>query len=62
MHKLPEYAYFNHSVHVNKGVSCVSCHGQINEMPVVRHDKPLSMGWCLQCHDDPHAASGRWAR
>src|SRR3954468_6585191 len=56
VHKLPEYAYFNHSVHVNKGVSCVSCHGQVNEMPVVRHDKPLTMGWCLKCHDDPHAS------
>jgi hypothetical protein len=55
VHKLPEYAYFNHAVHVNKGVSCVSCHGQVNEMPVVRHDQPLTMGWCLKCHDDPHA-------
>ena len=54
VHKLPEYAYFNHAVHANKGVSCVSCHGQVNEMPVVRHDQPLSMGWCLKCHDDPH--------
>lgn len=54
VHKLPEYSYFNHAVHVNKGVSCVSCHGQINEMPVVRHDKPLTMGWCLQCHANPH--------
>lgn len=55
VHKLPEYAYFNHAVHVNKGVSCVSCHGQINEMPVVFHAKELSMGWCLKCHSDPHA-------
>jgi hypothetical protein len=54
VHKLPEYAYFNHAVHVNKGVSCVSCHGQVNEMPVVRHDQLLSMGWCLKCHTDPH--------
>jgi hypothetical protein len=53
VHKLPEYAYFNHAVHVNKGVSCVSCHGQVNEMKVVSHDKLLSMGWCLQCHNDP---------
>jgi hypothetical protein len=53
VHKLPEYAYFNHSVHVNKGVSCVSCHGQVNEMKVVYHDHPLSMGWCLKCHTDP---------
>jgi hypothetical protein len=54
VHKLPEYAYFNHSVHVNKGVACVSCHGQLNEMPVVFHAKELSMGWCLKCHNDPH--------
>jgi hypothetical protein len=54
VHKLPEYAYFNHAVHVNKGVSCVSCHGQINEMPVVFHAKELSMGWCLKCHTNPH--------
>jgi hypothetical protein len=53
VHKLPEYAYFNHAVHVNKGVSCVSCHGLVNEMPIVRHDQPLSMGWCLQCHHAP---------
>jgi hypothetical protein len=53
IHKLPEYAYFNHAVHVNKGVSCVSCHGQVNEMLVVSHDQPLSMGWCLKCHDAP---------
>ncbi|MBY0460327.1 MAG: cytochrome c family protein [Gemmataceae bacterium] len=54
VHKLPEYAYFNHAVHVNKGVSCVSCHGPVNEMKVVWHDQPLSMGWCLRCHADPH--------
>jgi cytochrome c7-like protein len=53
VHKLPEYAYFNHAVHVNKGVSCVSCHGQVNEMKVVVHDKLLTMGWCLKCHNDP---------
>jgi hypothetical protein len=53
VHKLPEYAYFNHAVHVIKGVSCVSCHGQVNEMKVVWHDEPLSMGWCLKCHDNP---------
>jgi len=53
VHKTPDYAYFNHSAHVNRGVSCVSCHGKINEMPVVRHDQPLSMGWCLDCHRAP---------
>jgi hypothetical protein len=53
VHKLPEFAYFNHAVHVNKGVSCVECHGKVNEMRVVTHDKVLSMGWCLKCHDNP---------
>lgn len=53
VHKLPEFAFFNHAVHVNKGVSCVSCHGPVNEMKVVWHDQPLSMGWCLKCHDNP---------
>lgn len=55
VHKLPEYAYFNHAVHVNKGVSCVSCHGQVNEMKIVGHDQVLSMGWCLQCHVEPES-------
>ncbi len=53
IHQVPDYVQFNHSVHVNRGVSCVSCHGKVNEMTVVRHDKPLSMGWCLDCHRHP---------
>ncbi len=53
VHRLPDYAYFNHAIHVNRGVSCVSCHGKINEMKVVYHAKPLSMGWCLECHRNP---------
>lgn len=53
IHEVPDYAYFNHAVHVARGVSCVSCHGQINEMEVVHHSKPLSMGWCLECHRAP---------
>ena len=53
VHQVPDYVYFNHSVHVNRGVSCVECHGQINEMEVVTHAKPLSMGFCLECHRDP---------
>jgi len=53
IHQLPGYAYFNHSVHVARGVACVSCHGQINEMKVVYHDQPLTMGWCLNCHYHP---------
>ena len=53
VHDLPDYVYFNHSAHVNKGVSCVSCHGRIDKMDVVRQEKPLSMGWCLDCHRAP---------
>lgn len=53
IHQAPDYVYFNHSVHVARGVSCVECHGQINEMEVVSHAKPLSMGWCLDCHREP---------
>src|SRR5205085_1114322 len=45
--------YFNHSAHVNSGVSCVECHGQINQMDVVEMVKPMNMAWCLQCHRDP---------
>jgi hypothetical protein len=50
VHRTPDYVFFNHAVHVRRGVGCVSCHGKVNEMPVVVHDQPLSMGWCLDCH------------
>ena len=53
VHKVPDYVYFNHSVHVNRGISCVHCHGRIDEMDEVRHDKPLSMTFCLDCHRNP---------
>lgn len=53
IHRVPDYAYFNHAAHVNRGVSCYSCHGAINQMQVVWHDKPLSMAWCLECHRAP---------
>jgi len=53
VHKLGEYAYFNHRVHVSSGVGCVSCHGRVDEMEVVRQVEPLSMSWCLDCHRDP---------
>jgi Formate-dependent nitrite reductase, periplasmic cytochrome c552 subunit len=55
VHEVPDYVYFNHSVHVARGVSCVECHGKINEMEVVKHDQPLSMSWCLDCHRNPEA-------
>ena len=53
VHQLPDYAYFNHSRHVNSGVSCVSCHGRVDQMEVVRQVEPLSMSWCLECHRNP---------
>ncbi len=53
IHKLPDYVYFNHSVHVNRGISCVMCHGPINKMDVVYHAKPFSMTFCLDCHRNP---------
>ena len=55
IHQNPDYVYFNHSVHVNRGVSCVECHGKVNEMTVVQQAKPHSMSWCLDCHRDPAA-------
>jgi len=53
IHKVPDYTYFNHAVHVNRGVSCYSCHGAINEMKVVYQHEPQSMSWCLDCHRAP---------
>jgi hypothetical protein len=53
VHLLPEYAYFNHAVHLRAGVGCVSCHGRVDEMEVVRQVEPMSMGWCIECHRDP---------
>lgn len=56
IHKLADYAYFDHSIHVRAGVGCSSCHGDIAQMEVVRQTEPLSMAWCLDCHrnPDPH--------
>ena len=53
IHANPDYVYFNHSVHVNRGVSCVECHGKVNEMIAVYHAMPHSMSWCLDCHRNP---------
>lgn len=53
VHKSPDYAYFNHSAHVNRGVSCEECHGDVHEMEEVFHAKSLSMGFCLECHRNP---------
>jgi len=53
IHNVPHYTYFNHSIHVAKGVGCVSCHGQIDEMNLVYQSKTLLMEWCLDCHRTP---------
>lgn len=53
IHKVPDYAYFNHSVHVNKGIQCESCHGNVREMEEVRQVKAFTMTACLDCHRNP---------
>ena len=55
VHTLPAYVYFDHSIHVAKGVGCSTCHGRIDEMPLTRQVAPLTMDWCLDCHRDPAA-------
>jgi hypothetical protein len=53
VHMLPDYAYFDHSVHLAAGVGCVTCHGRVDRMKVVYQEEPLSMSWCLTCHRNP---------
>lgn len=53
VHKLPDFVYFDHSMHINAGVGCQSCHGNVAAMEVVEQKEPLSMGWCLECHRNP---------
>lgn len=53
VHKIGDYAYFDHSAHISAGVGCKSCHGHVDQMQVVRQVMPLSMGWCLDCHRNP---------
>lgn len=53
VHDLPDFVYFNHSIHVKKGMGCTTCHGQIDEMPLTRQVNTLFMGWCLDCHRNP---------
>ncbi len=58
VHKIPDYAYFNHSAHVGikkegAAIGCATCHGRVDQMPVVVQNQPLSMSWCLDCHNDP---------
>lgn len=53
VHNLPDFAYFHHGIHVNKGIGCASCHGRVDEMASVEQVAPLTMGWCLDCHRNP---------
>lgn len=53
IHRMPDFVYFNHSVHVNRGISCVHCHGRIDKMDEVQQAEPLSMSFCLDCHRNP---------
>ena len=50
---LPDYVYFNHSIHVAKGIGCSNCHGRVDQMPLTRKTETLYMRWCLDCHRDP---------
>lgn len=53
VHDLPGFVYFDHSIHVAKGVACVTCHGQVDQMPLMYQHANLQMDWCLSCHRDP---------
>ncbi len=53
IHKLPDYVYFNHSAHLSAGVSCVTCHGRVDQMIRVKQVEPLNMTWCMDCHRNP---------
>ena len=49
----PDFVYFDHSIHVNKGMGCETCHGRVDEMPFTERRRSLYMAWCLSCHRDP---------
>jgi hypothetical protein len=53
VYTLPDYVYFDHSIHVAKGVGCTECHGPIGEMPLTRRATDMTMRWCLDCHRNP---------
>jgi hypothetical protein len=53
VHDLPDFVFFNHSIHVNKGIGCSTCHGRVDQMPLMWSVSPLQMEWCLDCHRQP---------
>jgi len=53
VHDLPDFVYFNHSIHIHKGIGCTTCHGQVDRMPLIWQEQSLQMEWCLDCHRNP---------
>jgi len=53
VHDLPDFVYFNHSIHINKGVGCATCHGRVDQMPLMYKENTLYMNWCINCHRNP---------
>ena len=53
VHNLPDFVFFNHSIHIQKGIGCVTCHGQVDQMPLIWKAQSMQMTWCLDCHRDP---------
>jgi hypothetical protein len=53
VHDLPDFVYFNHSIHVKKGMGCETCHGRIDQMPLTKQQNSLQMEWCINCHRNP---------
>jgi hypothetical protein len=53
VHKVADFVYFNHSIHINKGVGCATCHGRVDQMPLMRRQNTLLMEWCIGCHQAP---------
>jgi hypothetical protein len=58
VHDLPDFAYFDHSIHIRKGVACATCHGRVDEMPLMSREATLHMEWCLDCHREPQRFVG----
>jgi hypothetical protein len=53
VHDLPEFVYFNHSIHLKKGIGCATCHGRVDRMPLMMKANTLNMNWCVECHRNP---------
>jgi hypothetical protein len=62
VHRLPQYVYFDHSIHIAKGVACTTCHGPVQTMPIMYQQNSLHMAWCLECHKNPEKYVGDKAK